>query len=120
MMCAIFVLFMLVFTSLGDSLAASGQRYLDQADQADAASPDFWEEVEKGLTVVGCALRYTDHMPCHDAKRAKSFAKERNHYRERHCPPPEEKLRCLIPPPIDYRIPIPWPKSLHKVINQAL
>jgi hypothetical protein len=69
---------------------------------------------------VGCALRYTDHMPCHDAKRAKSFAKERNHYRERHCPPREEKLRCLIPPPIDYRIPIPWPKSLHKVINQAL
>ncbi|KAH8942714.1 hypothetical protein BDL97_13G008000 [Sphagnum fallax] len=115
MMCAIFVLFMLVFTSLGDSLAASGQRYLDQADQADAASPDFWEEVEKGLTVVGCALHYTDHMPCHDAKRAKSFAKERNHYRERHCPPREEKLRCLIPPPIDYRIPIPWPKSLHKI-----
>jgi len=44
MMCAIFVLFMLVFTSLGDSLAASGQRYLDQADQADAASPGMQQQ----------------------------------------------------------------------------
>jgi hypothetical protein len=44
MMCAIFVLFMLVFTSLGDSLAASGQRYLDQADQADANSPGMQQQ----------------------------------------------------------------------------
>ncbi len=35
---------MLVFTSLGDSLAASGQRYLDQADQADANSPGMQQQ----------------------------------------------------------------------------
>lgn len=32
-------------------------------------------------------------------------------YRERHCYPPEEKLRCLIPAPKGYATPFPWPKS---------
>jgi hypothetical protein len=59
----------------------------------------FWEQVESGFYVESCPVRLTDFMPCHDAERSKSFAKERNHYRERHCPPSEEKLRCLIPPP---------------------
>lgn len=54
-------------------------------------------------------------MPCHDPKRAKLFSKERNYYRERHCPSFEEKLRCLIPPPSDYQIPVRWPESLQKV-----
>lgn len=32
-------------------------------------------------------------------------------YRERHCPPDEEKLHCLIPAPEGYTIPFQWPKS---------
>ncbi|KAK4362219.1 hypothetical protein RND71_017460 [Anisodus tanguticus] len=30
---------------------------------------------------------------------------------ERHCPPVEEKLHCLIPAPKGYVTPFPWPKS---------
>eukprot|EP00249_Psilotum_nudum_P001993 c14801_g1_i1 orf=368-1885(+) len=32
-------------------------------------------------------------------------------FRERHCPPPSERLKCLVPPPKGYRSPIPWPLS---------
>ncbi|KAH0713651.1 hypothetical protein KY289_009610 [Solanum tuberosum] len=28
---------------------------------------------------------------------------------ERHCPPPDRCLFCLVPPPTDYKIPIRWP-----------
>ncbi|RVW92276.1 putative methyltransferase PMT7 [Vitis vinifera] len=30
---------------------------------------------------------------------------------ERHCPPLEKRLFCLVPPPQDYKIPIRWPSS---------
>lgn len=75
----------------------------------------FWQQVETGLLLESCPVRLADIMPCHDPKRAKAFTKERNVYRERHCPPLEEKLRCLIPPPPDYRIPVRWPASLQRV-----
>ena len=38
LMAALVVLFLLIFTPLGDSLAASGQRYLDGDLQADPTS----------------------------------------------------------------------------------
>jgi hypothetical protein len=37
-MAALVILFMLIFTSLGDSLAAAGQRHLDAATRADDTS----------------------------------------------------------------------------------
>ena len=58
-----------------------------------------------------CKARYTDHTPCQDQKRAMKFPRENMNYRERHCPPPEKKLRCLIPAPKGYVTPFPWPKS---------
>ncbi|CAN4080324.1 unnamed protein product [Withania somnifera] len=58
-----------------------------------------------------CRPRYTDHTPCQDQKRAMHFPRENMIYRERHCPPPEKKLRCLIPAPKGYITPFPWPKS---------
>ncbi|XP_078440706.1 putative methyltransferase PMT2 [Wolffia australiana] len=58
-----------------------------------------------------CASRYSDYTPCQDQKRAMTFARENMIYRERHCPPPSEKLRCLIPTPKGYVTPFPWPKS---------
>jgi len=39
MMAALVILFLLIFTSLGDSLAAAGQRELDAATRADPSSP---------------------------------------------------------------------------------
>ena len=32
-------------------------------------------------------------------------------YRERHCPPEDEKLHCLIPTSKGYKNPFPWPTS---------
>ncbi|KDO82913.1 hypothetical protein CISIN_1g0105922mg [Citrus sinensis] len=40
-----------------------------------------------------------------------TFPRESMNYRERHCPPEEEKLHCLIPAPKGYVTPFPWPKS---------
>ncbi|KAL6969590.1 hypothetical protein U1Q18_029302 [Sarracenia purpurea var. burkii] len=58
-----------------------------------------------------CDPRYTDYTPCQDQRRAMTFPRENMIYRERHCPPENEKLHCLIPAPKGYVTPFPWPKS---------
>nr|GEU66966.1 probable methyltransferase PMT2 [Tanacetum cinerariifolium] len=58
-----------------------------------------------------CADQYVDYTPCHDQMRAMTFPRENMNYRERHCPPENEKLHCLIPAPKGYVTPFPWPKS---------
>ncbi|MQL96731.1 hypothetical protein Taro_029415 [Colocasia esculenta] len=58
-----------------------------------------------------CDEKYTDYTPCQDQRRAMTFPRNNMIYRERHCPPEDEKLRCLIPPPKGYVTPFPWPKS---------
>lgn len=58
-----------------------------------------------------CDVRYTDYTPCQEQDRAMKFPRHDMIYRERHCPPQEEKLHCLIPAPIGYTSPFPWPKS---------
>ncbi|KMS97843.1 hypothetical protein BVRB_5g123370 [Beta vulgaris subsp. vulgaris] len=58
-----------------------------------------------------CDVKYKDYTPCQEQDRAMKFPRENMIYRERHCPPQEEKLRCLIPAPVGYTTPFPWPKS---------
>ncbi|KAL5973675.1 hypothetical protein ACLOJK_030331 [Asimina triloba] len=58
-----------------------------------------------------CDVQYTDYTPCQDQGRAMKFPRENMNYRERHCPPEDEKLQCLIPAPKGYVTPFPWPKS---------
>ncbi|WCJ35948.1 S-adenosyl-L-methionine-dependent methyltransferases superfamily protein [Euphorbia peplus] len=58
-----------------------------------------------------CEPKYVDYTPCHDQMRAMTFPRDNMNYRERHCPPQEEKLHCLIPAPNGYANPFPWPKS---------
>ncbi|KAL3631164.1 hypothetical protein CASFOL_024148 [Castilleja foliolosa] len=58
-----------------------------------------------------CHSRFTDYTPCQDQGRAMTFPRENMIYRERHCPPQEEKLHCLIPAPEGYVTPFRWPKS---------
>lgn len=58
-----------------------------------------------------CGDQYIDYTPCHDQMRAMTFPRENMIYRERHCPPEEEKLRCLIAAPKGYATPFPWPRS---------
>ncbi|KAK8943292.1 putative methyltransferase PMT7 [Platanthera zijinensis] len=68
---------------------------------------------ESGMNV--CPLKYNEYIPCHDASYiAKLLPKldtSREEQLESHCPPLEERLFCLVPPPIDYKIPIKWPVS---------
>lgn len=65
----------------------------------------------KATVFKPCSAKYIDYTPCHDQKRAMTFPRENMIYRERHCPPEDEKLHCLIPAPKGYRNPFPWPKS---------
>ncbi|CAH9114108.1 unnamed protein product [Cuscuta europaea] len=58
-----------------------------------------------------CDAKYRDYTPCQEQDRAMTFPREKMIYRERHCPPDKEKLRCLIPAPNGYTTPFPWPKS---------
>ncbi|OMO89362.1 putative S-adenosyl-L-methionine-dependent methyltransferase protein [Corchorus capsularis] len=58
-----------------------------------------------------CDDKYIDYTPCQDQARAMTFPRENMMYRERHCPPEEEKLQCLVPAPKGYATPFPWPKS---------
>lgn len=68
-------------------------------------------ESEKPQVFEPCHSRFTDYTPCQDQKRAMTFPRENMNYRERHCPPDDEKLHCLIPAPKGYVTPFPWPKS---------
>lgn len=67
--------------------------------------------VPKAKEFKPCYAKYTDYTPCQEQDRAMTFPRENMVYRERHCPPDEEKLRCLIPAPKGYVIPFPWPRS---------
>ncbi|XP_077219052.1 putative methyltransferase PMT7 isoform X2 [Tasmannia lanceolata] len=68
---------------------------------------------ETGMNV--CPLMYNEYIPCHDLSYIKELLPNLNHSNkeelERHCPPPEKQLFCLVPPPKDYKLPINWPTS---------
>ena len=68
---------------------------------------------ETGMNV--CPLTFNEYIPCHDVSYIKSLLPNldvsRKEELERHCPPLEKRLFCLIPPPEDYKIPIQWPTS---------
>ncbi|KAE8665896.1 putative methyltransferase PMT27 [Hibiscus syriacus] len=56
-----------------------------------------------------------DYIPCLDNLKALKKLKTTRHYehRERHCP--EEGPTCLVPHPVGYKKPIPWPKSRDQI-----
>eukprot|EP00850_Spirogloea_muscicola_P008196 SM000043S15824 [mRNA] locus=s43:286144:291803:- [translate_table: standard] len=60
-----------------------------------------------------CSATMTDYIPCLDNEKAIKALPSRHHYehRERHCPSPEESVRCFVPLPKDYKIKIDWPES---------
>ncbi|KAE8651810.1 hypothetical protein Csa_006071 [Cucumis sativus] len=66
-----------------------------------------------------CDDRHSELIPCLDRHliyqmRLKLDLSLMEHY-ERHCPPPERRFNCLIPPPAGYKVPIKWPKSRDEV-----
>ncbi|KAM6584882.1 hypothetical protein CsatB_011884 [Cannabis sativa] len=61
--------------------------------------------------IPACAVGLSEYTPCEDVQRSLKFDREKLIYRERHCPAPEEKLKCRIPAPYGYRTPFRWPES---------
>ncbi|KAK6117069.1 hypothetical protein DH2020_049212 [Rehmannia glutinosa] len=66
-----------------------------------------------------CDDRHSELIPCLDRHliyqmRLKLDLSLMEHY-ERHCPLPERRYNCLIPPPPGYKVPIKWPKSRDEV-----
>ncbi|XP_020274387.1 probable methyltransferase PMT7 [Asparagus officinalis] len=62
-----------------------------------------------------CPLEFNEYIPCHDLSYIRNLLKSskisRNEELESHCPPVEKRLFCLVPPPVDYKIPVKWPTS---------
>lgn len=58
-----------------------------------------------------CDMSFSEYTPCQDPQRGRKFDRSMLKYRERHCPTKEELLRCLIPPPPNYKAPFKWPES---------
>uniref|UniRef100_A0A0C9RLG6 Methyltransferase n=1 Tax=Wollemia nobilis TaxID=56998 RepID=A0A0C9RLG6_9CONI len=115
MFLAVVMFLMFVFTPLGNSLAASGRQALVGSMSDPKQRDRMIKMVEAGQPLEACPLDSADHIPCEDPRRSSQFSRERNFYRERHCPPPDQKLLCLIPRPTFYKIPVPWPQSLYKI-----
>ncbi|XVE77069.1 hypothetical protein DITRI_Ditri13aG0032000 [Diplodiscus trichospermus] len=114
----VLLFFLLVFTPLGDSLAASGRQALLLSTSDPGQRHRLVALVELGhhhQPIEACPADSVDHMPCEDPRRNSQLSREMNFYRERHCPLPDEVPLCLIPPPLGYKIPIQWPESLHKI-----
>ncbi|KAJ0977021.1 hypothetical protein J5N97_012495 [Dioscorea zingiberensis] len=58
-----------------------------------------------------CPSNFSDYCPCQDATRERRFSMGSLFHRERHCPDPDERVRCRIPRPRGYRRTVPWPES---------
>lgn len=60
------------------------------------------------LIVQICDMRYSELIPCLDRNLIYQLKLKPNlslmeHY-ERHCPPPERRYNCLVPPPKGYKV----------------
>ncbi|KAG9147678.1 hypothetical protein Leryth_014850 [Lithospermum erythrorhizon] len=116
---AVIVFFILVFTPLGDNLAASGRQTL-QRSSSSSVDPRQRSQIVALVESVGhaiepCSAEFVDHMPCEDPRINSQLSRDMNYYRERHCPKVEETPLCLIPLPEGYRVSVQWPDSLSKI-----
>ncbi|KAG7583067.1 putative S-adenosyl-L-methionine-dependent methyltransferase [Arabidopsis suecica] len=107
----------------GRKLGLSGDDDDDSIKKDDTSTSSFYvEDLGNGFTPRSfpvCDDRHSELIPCLDRNliyqmRLKLDLSLMEHY-ERHCPPPERRFNCLIPPPPGYKIPIKWPKSRDEV-----
>jgi SAM-dependent methyltransferase len=120
----VILFFLLIFTPLGDSLAASGNQALIKSNLADPKQRGgliaLIESGKYGKVVDVCVNGDVDYMPCEDPTRNSVLSREMNFYRERQCPGVDERAVCLVPAPSGYRVPIQWPESLHKIWHENM
>nr|DAD19930.1 TPA_asm: hypothetical protein HUJ06_021393 [Nelumbo nucifera] len=94
----------------------------DLGSKQDESSTTFGQDGEDAVAPKSfpvCDDRYSELIPCLDRNliyqmRLKLDLSLMEHY-ERHCPPPERRYNCLIPPPLGYKVPIKWPRSRDEV-----
>ncbi|XP_057980623.1 probable methyltransferase PMT15 [Malania oleifera] len=67
------------------------------------------------VQIPPCDPKYSEYTPCEDPKRSLKFPRDRLVYRERHCPARGERLKCRVPAPHGYRVPVRWPESRDSV-----
>nr|GEU70094.1 probable methyltransferase PMT3 [Tanacetum cinerariifolium] len=108
------------------SLRKLGSSYLGGDEESDLGGKQddfkFGLDDEYGIVPKSfpvCDDRYSELIPCLDRNliyqmRLKLDLSLMEHY-ERHCPLPERRFNCLIPPPTGYKVPIKWPKSRDEV-----
>ncbi|KAL8196068.1 hypothetical protein R6Q57_025068 [Mikania cordata] len=108
------------------SLRKLGSSYLGGDEESDLGikQDDFKFALDDDDGIVPksfpvCDDRYSELIPCLDRNliyqmRLKLDLSLMEHY-ERHCPLPERRFNCLIPPPKGYKVPIKWPKSRDEV-----
>lgn len=79
-----------------------------------------WEDVFGGVSddlnvdwKVCKGVAAVDYIPCLDNLKVIKALRTRRHmeHRERHCPNPRSRTRCLVPLPKGYKFPVSWPKS---------
>ncbi|XP_054782357.1 probable methyltransferase PMT3 isoform X2 [Prosopis cineraria] len=117
--------FYLCFRNRGSSPLEYGSKSLkhfgwggdEDADESSSKSIAAYGPMLKTIPV--CDDRLSELIPCLDRNliyqtRLKLDLSLMEHY-ERHCPMPERRYNCLIPPPPGYKIPIKWPKSRDQV-----
>ncbi|KAL3341021.1 hypothetical protein AABB24_025537 [Solanum stoloniferum] len=108
------------------SLRKLGSSYLGGDDNSDLSSGQEekfgLEDGDGGIVPKSfpvCDDRHSELIPCLDRHliyqmRLKLDLSLMEHY-ERHCPLPERRFNCLIPPPPGYKVPIKWPRSRDEV-----
>ncbi|KAM1003784.1 hypothetical protein EV1_004016 [Malus domestica] len=106
----------------GSKIRKFGSTYLGVDEDVGDSPPKLGEDEEDGVilkSIPVCDDRHSELIPCLDRNliyetRLKLDLSVMEHY-ERHCPVPERRYNCLIPPPPGYKIPIKWPKSRDEV-----
>ncbi|XP_057438536.1 probable methyltransferase PMT3 [Lotus japonicus] len=116
-------------SSSGSSAVEFGKRHFgwgEEKDDVELESSTITGEdsavVPKSFPVCDDSL--SELIPCLDRNliyqtRLKLDLSLMEHY-ERHCPIPERRFNCLVPPPPGYKTPIKWPKSRDQVWKENI
>ncbi|XP_002978326.2 probable methyltransferase PMT3 [Selaginella moellendorffii] len=86
---------------------------------ADEEQSDDVVETTAVQSFLVCDEKFTEIIPCLDRTMLAYLKNKPNytlmeHY-ERHCPPADRRINCLVPPPANYKVPIKWPASRDQV-----
>eukprot|EP01018_Ginkgo_biloba_P030228 Gb_17864 [translate_table: standard] len=105
-----------------DMLITEKRSTEDEEDGGTNLRNDDRDEETNEITLKNfpvCESGHSELIPCLDRNLIYQMKLKLNlslmeHY-ERHCPRPERRFNCLIPPPQGYKVPITWPASRDEV-----